>query len=229
METYVLNKDTFSIRHPIECFGPMNYFAEIGADISGLDKWQQITLVSMCVESVFPIVKRFALAATLQTFEDGLEAAWKSAQYRLVESKVRNIRGTIDDLAESRCDDSNAQAYEVMVALGILTNALEAVANDDPTPRTQDACSLAVTCYSGYDQVLTYGNEPQVVDPLNPPRPGHLTTLQIQSQRRLIDLAMKNEAIEGKLIREAQTLASRLSEELSTILPRVVEERGWAH
>ena len=202
----------------------MSYTTEINAGIGELDKWQRVTLASMCAASVLPIVTRFSQPITRQVFEQGLAIVWKSARNKAADSRVRSIRATIDDLPESTCVDSNAPSYEAMVALGVLAHSLDTIIKDESASQARDACTLATNCYSGYDHVLKCGNEPLKIDPHNPPPPGRLTSLQMQSQLRLIEAARQSRS---GLVEEAQTIATQLSSEIANVLPVFAEKRGW--
>lgn len=203
----------------------MSYITEINAGIGELDKWQRVTLACMCAASVSPIATRFAQPITRQVFEQGLGTVWKSACDKAADSRVMSIRATIDDLPEATCDDSNVPSYAAMVALGVLTYSLDAIIKNESASQARDACSLATDCYGGYDYVLTFGNTPKKIDPRNPPPPGRLASLQIQSQFRLIKVARSIDLPD--LIKESQTLAHQLSSEMESVLPMFEKKRGW--
>lgn len=202
----------------------MNYTFEINAGIGKLDKWKCVPIACMCAASVLPIVARFAQPITRQVFDQGLDAIWQSVRDKAADARVMSIRATLENLPESACDDSNVPSYEATVALGVLAHALDAVIQDESNSRVRDACALAANCYSGYDQVIARGDEPQKINPHNPPPPGRLELLQMQSQFRLVKGALESRS---GLIEEAQTIAAQLASEMLSVLPIFVTKRGW--
>jgi hypothetical protein len=205
----------------------MSDMTELCEGIDELDKWQLVTLACMCAASVRPVIARFSRLATLQLFEEGLSAVWESARDGLANSRIVPIRAALEGLPESMCDDSTLKTYEVIVSMGVLAYALDSITKNDFASRARDACALAANCYSGYDHVFSHGNRPLKIDPRNPPQPGRLESLQIRAQLRLIERARRIGQTGDGLIEEAQTLATQLACEMSSVLPEVAEKRGW--
>ncbi len=205
----------------------MSYSGDIATALAGLNKWQGAAVAAMCAASMVPMIERFAQPATRQAFKRGLDTAWKSAREGALDSGASAARATLDELPESMCDDSNTPMYEVMVALGVLSYALDAVNRDDSVRNAKEACFLAANHYSGYDHVLVYGNQIRTIDPRNPPPPGRLESLQIQSQLHAIEIIRNARQLSGKIIEELQASAAQLASELDRVLPIYAQRRGW--
>jgi hypothetical protein len=207
--------------------GRVSYFSEIHVRLSELEKWQRVTIAWMSAASVLPIVNRFSKLTTQQMFEQGLSAVRKFAHEGSTDSDAVKLRAALDGLPESACDDSEVPAFEVTVVLGVLGYALDAIIKDDSAKSVRDACALAANCYSGYDHVVAHGNKPLIIDPQNPPAPGRLESIQIQSQFRLIEVARSSKKNKDGLIEEAKILATKLASEISSVLPIYCQKRGW--
>ena len=205
----------------------MSYPTEITHGIEDLDKWQQVALAGMCAASVWPVVARFAHPATRRAFDQGLNAVWKSARDAAPDVSVVAARALLDDLAESTCDDSNVPAYEVMVALGVLAYALNAVVDADSTCWAQDACTAATSHYSGFDNVLAQGNQPRRIDPRNPPARARLESLQVQSQLRSITAMRNVSQVPSGIVEQMQASAAQLASELDRVVPAYAKQRSW--
>ena len=205
----------------------MDYIAEITSAVQHLDRWQQVALAGMCAASQSPVVSRFAQPVTRRAFDAGVAALWKSARDGTPDRSVGEVKASLDDLAESTCDDSNSPAYEVMVALGVLAYALNTVTETDSMAWARDACAAATNCFSGFDNVLAHGNQPQRIDPRNPPARGPLESLQVESQLRSIR-GMRNVAqFHNEEVEHVQASAAQLAFELDRVLPAYAKQRGW--
>jgi len=205
----------------------MTYLTEIAAEIAGLEKWQRVALAAMCAESLSPVIARFAQPDTQRAFEQGLDCAWKSVRNESLDSRALAARATLNDLHESTCDDSNIPAYEVMIVLSILAYTLDSILENDSARCVTDACTAATDQYSGYDYVLTTGNQARKIDPCNPPPPGRLESLLIQTQFRSIQVTRSIGKPQSDLVEEMQTLAKQLATEIERVLPTIAEKRGW--
>jgi hypothetical protein len=203
------------------------YLTDINAAIVGLDKFQRASVSAVCAESVSPVIARFGQPATLQAFNQGLDAAWKSVRDEAVDSRVLSVRAALDSLPESTCDDSNIPAHDVMIALGILVCTLDTIIEDDSTRAARSACTGAVNYYSGYDSVLARGMKPRIIDPRNPPPPGPLELLQIQLQVRLVEDARMLSQSREEVVKQMRASATRLASELEKALPVYIERLGW--
>jgi hypothetical protein len=195
-------------------------------EIESLDKWQRVALASMCASGLSPVVVRLGQPATRRAFEQGLEAAWNSARDGAADPRVASARSTLDDLAESACDDSNVPAYEVMRAIGALACTLDAVMDESEQPAIE-SCNIVIGSCGGFDHVLVYGNQTRSIDPRNPPPPGRLEAILIQLQLRSIE-AMRNAGHDGgQVVSEMQGFGNQLAAELDLALPGYAERRGW--
>lgn len=205
----------------------MTYITNITVEIGRLEKWQRVALAAMCTTSLSPLVVRFAQPATRRAFEQGLDAAWTSAHDGTPDPRAVYGRGTLDSLPETACDDSNMPAYEVMRALGALACALDAVIEDESERPTIDACTNATEVYSGYDYVLDYGNQPRMIDPRNPPPPGRLESLHIQSQLDSIEKMRTAGQLGDPGLEQMRAFGNQLATELDRAIPAYGERRGW--
>lgn len=205
----------------------MSYLTQITAGIGALDRWQRVAIATMCAQSVLPVITRFAQPSSRQAFKQGLDSAWRSAEQKALDSRALETRATLSDLPESKCDDSNMPAYEVMIALSVLAYTLYAMIEDNSAHWVVDACTAAADHYSGYDTVLASGNRPRRIDPRNPPPPGRFQTLQIQAQIRSIEIMQNIGGTNSEAIEQVHALAVQLSSESEGILGAVAEKRGW--
>jgi hypothetical protein len=114
-----------------------------------------------------------------------------------------------------------------MIVLSILAYALDAIIDDDSTRPAIDACTATADHYSGYDSVLARGNQTRKVDPRNPPPPGRLESLQIQSQLRSIEGMRKVAQLPNQIVEQMRASAAQLASELDRALPTYTERRNW--
>ena len=205
----------------------MSYLTDVTVAIGELDKWQRVALAAMCAASVLPVIDRFAQPATLKAFEQGLDAAWKSARSRATDRQTVPALTALGRLPESNCDDSNVPAHDVMEALSILAYALDAIIESDSERWVKYSCTSSAGCYSGYDYVLVFGNQTRKIDPRNPPPPGRLESLQIRSQIHLIEVMRNATELSDEVIEQVQASAALLASELDRALPVYAERRGW--
>lgn len=181
----------------------------------------------MCAQSVLPVISRFAEPGTLHVFEQALDVAWKSLYEQAIDSRTSAVRGSLSEAQESACDDSNKPAYEVMIGLSILAYALDALLGHDSARSASDACTAAAEYYSGYDNVLARGNQPQIIDPSNPPAAGRLESLQRAAQFWSIERLSGGSEPLSEFVEPIRVSAGELASELNSVLPEYARRRGW--
>jgi hypothetical protein len=198
-----------------------------GAGMQTLDQWQSAAVAIMCATSLTPIVNRFAKPRTRRVFDEGLRAVWRSVSEQQADVQACDVRAELDTLPESECDDSNTPEYDVMVAIGVLAYALDALVKEDWLGSVKYACSLAAQYYSGIDYVIAHGTKPQRTNPNNPMPLGPLESRLRHSQRESIRIIGVSARLTNQIIDRVRVLSSQVASDLEGALSMYVEQRKW--
>ena len=200
---------------------------DISAAIRRLDKWKGTALAAVCAKSVSPVVVQFGQLRTQEAFEDGLLAVWESISDGAPTPNVALARPVLDNLSESSTDDSSVPAFDVMIAISVLAYALDAIIEDDWVGPTTNACNAAKSQYSGYDYVLTYGDETRIVDPQNLPPPGRLESFLIESQFLCLEELRRASGLPQDVLAKLRRIADNLAFELNQSVRTYAKRRAW--
>ncbi len=205
----------------------MNYLESITSALSNLGTFEKASVAAMCAESMSKVIEHLAQPVTQNTFSEGLDVVWSSVQNGVIDSRAAALQSAIRCLPESDCDDSTTSAYDVMISLGVLSYALDAIVEENATKATISACTLAANYFGGCDSILDRGKQSRRIDPRNPPSPAFLESFQIKLQQNAINEAQKLPYSVENSIKRMHIFAIELASELEKVFPAYIDRCGW--
>ncbi|HUP44829.1 MAG TPA: hypothetical protein VM779_04885 [Thermoanaerobaculia bacterium] len=151
---------------------------EIIAELDGMDAWKLRAMCASAAERVAPMFRRLGRAASMPTFEAGLDAVWAA----VASGRPARVKGALRRLPETTADDSHSREYYANRALLILFRALDCVSaggNDSARSCLEEVADFC----DGIDTVLTSApGQTYRYDPKNPPPRGEIETEELRAR-----------------------------------------------
>lgn len=154
-------------------------------NLESLNRLGQIAFAASCAQAILPVIEQLGAAGTRAAALRAGTLAWSAA--RGESTGVDDAADALFALPESDADDSHRPEYLCMVALSVVSDAIESVRAESPF--AVDAAQGVVGFLSGVDFVLEFGaGSFRVEDPSNPPPPGPLALAELRAQQRTVEL-----------------------------------------